>query len=865
MTTRFTRTGTNVRRRSVWAAVVLAAIPSSAAWADPSGIAGLIARTLPGQQDRFVVEALPADAGGADAYRIAGRDGKVVLSGTTPMATASALLHYLEHDGRGELSWNGGDYSLPTTLPPATAADGRSPFRYRFAYNYCTHGYTMANWHWPQWEREVDWLALHGVNQALVIEGQEQVWIDALRPFGYSDLDVRRWLVLPAHQPWQFMSNMESYGGPMSPQLVNDRTALAKQIVGRMRELGIEPVLQGYYGIVPADFKVRFPHANVHAQGMWCGLKRPDMLDPTDPLFPKVAAAFYASQAKLYGPAHFFAADPFHEGGSTKGIDVPAVGRGIYAAMQAASPGSTWVLQSWQANPRPAMLDAVDKDHLLVIDLYCEHEEHWRSRRNFNGTPWLWGTIDNFGGNTGLYGRLACTAREPSAAAADPAAGRMSGIAAVPEGSQTNPALWDCFFATAWHDGPIDAATWVGDYAARRYGVDNPDARAAWAGLLATVYGDVRKGKRHGIDDNGPVNSAVCALPSLNPNQRARAFTGTDETYALPALADAWGHLLAAAPACGGSDGYRYDLADVTRQVLADLGTRYHRQIVKAYAAGDAAEVKQLGDRMLGLIHDLDRLLGTRREFLLGPWLADARGWGTTPAEADRLERDARELLTTWTVPPNIQDYANRQWAGLLDGFYRRRWQMWLTALNNAAAAHRPIDVNAVQSKIGQFEVAWTRQHDAYPTKPTGDTVAIARELHVRYDADARAVDAGDAPPIGEWQPKQMDTTPHPLTWDATSAITGPGKYRVFMQYTGGSCRLDVKWVALSITGGAEVARDAHDGTTGEVNQGNVYRLTVPVVVPGARYTLTANACSAGGTDSNGTVTLTPEPQGRSQ
>jgi alpha-N-acetylglucosaminidase len=840
--------------RASWAWSCVALLSASAAAAEPAGVAGLIARTVGPQADRFTVEPLAADGPG-ESYRIATRDGRIALAGTTPVAQAKAFLSYLERDGRAELSWNGGDYDLPQPLPPATAASGHTRFPTRFAYNYCTHGYTMANWGWPQWQREIDWLAMHGVNRALVIEGQEQVWADALEPLGYNVEDVRKWLVLPAHQPWQFMSNMESYGGPVSQAFVDRRIALTRQIVGRMRELGIEPVLQGYYGIVPADFKARFPTANVHAQGMWCGLKRPDMLDPTDPLFPKLAAAFYASQAKRYGPVKFYAADPFHEGGNTKGIDLPAVARAIDGAMQAASPGCTWVFQSWQANPRQPMLDALDKSHLLVVDLWGESHENWRSRHEFGGTPWLWGTIDNFGGNTGLSGRLAWLGREPATAAADPGAAHMAGIAAVPEGSQTTPALWSLFLDTAWQDKPIDAATWLSDYAARRYGTDDAEARAAWAGLLATVYGNGRGGV-----SEGTIDSVVCGRPSLDPNQRARAFVTTIEPYRLAALTDAWQHLLAAAPGCGRSDGYRYDLADVTRQVLADLGTRYHRQIVDAYADGNTAEVRRLSGRMLGLIHDMDRILGTRREFLLGTWLEDARAMGTSPSESDQLERDGRELLTIWTVPStSLVDYANRQWAGLMDGFYAKRWSIWLSALNEAAAAGKPIDAKAVRSDIAKFEVAWTRQHDRYETAPKGDTVAVARELRDRYAADASAPEPTPPTPVGAWHPAQMTTTFHPLTWDVTSAIARPGRYRVTLQYTKGNCRLDASWMALS-SDGAEVSRDAHEGRTGIEDDRNVYRLAVPTVSAGSKFTLTALVRSDGGTDSTGTVTVAPVP-----
>jgi hypothetical protein len=101
-----------------------------------------------------------------------------------------------------------------------------------------------------------------------------------------------------------------------------------------MRELGIEPVLQGYYGIVPSSMKRKLPAAKIHPQYTWCGLQRPDMLDPLDPLFPKIADTYHAEQEKLFGKVHFLAADPFHEGGSIEGIDSRL---GVYAKMPAAA------------------------------------------------------------------------------------------------------------------------------------------------------------------------------------------------------------------------------------------------------------------------------------------------------------------------------------------------------------------------------------------------------------------------------------------------------------------------------------------------------------------------------------------------
>ncbi len=687
------------------------------------------------------MEVIPS-ADGSDVFEIESVGGKIVLRGNDGVSLASALSRWLEDFGHCEISWNcGNQLSLPSTLP-ALERKIRvvTPHQFRFAYNYCTHGFTMAWWDWPRWEHELDFLALKGVNLALVIQGQEQVWIDALKGFGYSDADVRRWLTLPSNQPWQFMSNIEDFSGPIPAAVVEKRVALGQKIVSRMRELGMEPVLQGYYGIVPSDFKVRFPGAKVHAQGEWHSRKRPDMLDPLDPLFARMAAAFYDAQNKLMGAPRFLAADPFHEGGSLEGIDLAVCGQAIYAAMAKADPGATWVLQGWMFNPRQPMIDALDRSKLLVLDLFCEKTENWRVRGQFGNTPWLWCTIQNWGGNIGLGGDLEGLRSRPAAAFAEagPGKGQMRGIGALMEGSETQPLIWEMFFRNAWRTDAPDLDVWLGDYARRRYGADSPAALKALQVERETVYSHI-----------GYVESIVCASPSFEAYPRSRFWAPTEPSYDTTRFVEAWRLLNEAADACGESDGFRYDLADAGRQVLGDLAGRYHRAIVQAYERRDPKALREMSAKMLGLLRDMDELLATRREFLLGVWLADARAYGSTNEEKDLCERNARELLTIWTSPDKfdrLTDYSNRQWAGLVGTFYYARWQSWLGALQSSLAAGRAVDVKATRIRNRENDVAWTRLHDAYPAEAMGSTIEVSRRLLAKYSADATDKALGENP-----------------------------------------------------------------------------------------------------------------------
>jgi alpha-N-acetylglucosaminidase len=726
---------------------VLAGVSLQLAHADTETAArDLIRRTVPQQEKNFVLETISADSG-RDVFEIESRNGKIVLRGNTPGSIASALNRYLKEFCRADISYGcGNQLNLPKKLP-AVAAKIRvvSPNQFRYAFNYCTHGYTMAWWDWPQWEKELDFLALNGVNLALLTEGQEQVWINALKQFGYTDAEVRQWLCLPSHQPWMYMSNIEDYGGPVPQSLIDRRVKLTQKIIARMRELGIEPMLPGYYGIVPSTMHKKFPDAKIIATGGWCDAKRPDMLYPTDPLYPKIADAFHQAQAKLYGSIKFLSGDPFHEGAVPADVNLAECGQSILGSMQRAQPDVTWVLQGWMENPQPAMLAGLDKSKLLILDLYCESSEMWRARKAFDGIRYLWCVVICFGGNSGMDGILEQYANKYVAAQHDPNHGALSGIGYMPEGTHTMPAIWELFLENAWRTEPVIINDWVNDYIHRRYGVDSAKAGQAWATLLKLNYG-------HLSDGQAAFNSVMQARPSLDPNQKARVAAVTDPTYPPSELVPAWKALIDAAPECGASDGYRYDLADVGRQVLSDLGTRYHRQILDLRAHGDKAGMRAVSDKMLGLFDDVDALVGTRQEWLLGSWIRDARAWGATPAESDLCEHGARSLLTIWSEPTAVvlSDYANRTWSGLVGNFYKHRWQIWLDALNS----NKPFNESAVREDILKWELEWVKQTTPrFPTKPSGDVVSLSRRLYEKYQSDA------GNPQLGAVKIKTAETT----------------------------------------------------------------------------------------------------------
>lgn len=92
--------------------------------------------------------------------------------------------------------------------------------------------------------------------------------------------------------------------------------------------------------------------------------------------------------------------------------------------------------------------------------------------------------------------------------------------------------------------------------------------------------------------------------------------------------------------------------------------------------------------RFLELLLDVDALLRTRPEYSFDKWLTDARKWGDTPEEKDLLEKDATALVTIWGADqdPLIFDYSWREWSGLIEGYYLKRWEKFYAMLEDCLA-----------------------------------------------------------------------------------------------------------------------------------------------------------------------------------
>ncbi|MEU6821285.1 alpha-N-acetylglucosaminidase [Streptomyces atriruber] len=674
-------------------------------------------RLLPHHAEQFRLRLLPA-RGREDRFRVTGSTGRIEVSGTTPAVLLTGVHWYLKYVCGAHITWNGSQLDLPRRLPaPARPLERSTSLPHRFALNDTNDGYTAPYADWAYWERMIDVLALHGCNEVLVIAGAEAVYRRVLTEFGYSDAEARAWLPAPSHQPWWLLQNLSGYGGPLSDRLIDDRVALGQRIVRRLRELGIAPAFPGYYGHVPDGFVERNGgDARVVPQGVWHGFERPDWLDPRTSAFAKVAASFYRHQEQLFGPADLFKMDLLHEGGTAGDVPVPAAARGVEAALQKARPGATWVILGWEANPLPALLDAVDKKRMLIVDGVSDRYAKVPDReKDWGGTPYAFGTIPNFGGRTTIGARTHLW-NERFFAWRDKAGSALTGTAFMPEATDRDPAAFELFSELAWTKEPVDRAAWFSSYADFRYGGHDRDARAAWRALNDTAY------QHTAVERSDAHDSLFAARPDLAA-ARAAEYAPRALTYDPGRFDAALTGLLGVAGTLRGSAAYRHDLVDVARQALAHRSRQLLPQLRAAYERKDRQTFGTLAALWLRLMRLSDDVTGTHSAFLLGPWIEAARRMGTSEAERAEFERTAKVLITVWgeratADAGRLHDYGNREWHGLMGDLYVPRWQKWLDELADALAAGRApkaVDWFALEEK-------WTRERKDYPQRPPAGT-----------------------------------------------------------------------------------------------------------------------------------------------
>ncbi|PWT73484.1 MAG: alpha-N-acetylglucosaminidase [Bacteroidetes bacterium] len=704
------------------------------AQSNPQTAIALIKRIVPQRANLFAVESMQKE-NDKDVFEIESKNDKIILRGNNGVAVASALYYYLTELCNCQITWNGTNLSLSKNLPLVIKKIHKNtPYQYRYYLNYCTFNYTMSWWDWDRWQKEIDWMALHGVNMPLAITGEEYTWYKVYKDIGFSDDELKDFFSGPSYFAWFWMGNLDGWGGPLPLNWMKSHAELQEKILKRERELGMIPVLPAFTGHVPAAFKKKFPLAKLKKTNWNNGFADTYILDSQDSMFAELGKKFLREQTSSFGTDHLYSADTFNENEppSDDSAFLSALSARIYQGMHDADSAATWVMQGWlfysdrkfwKTPQIEALLKAVPDNRMILLDLAAEIEPIWKRTESFYGKPWIWNMINNFGGNINLFGRIERVANDPAMALNDPSSKRMSGIGLTMEGIEQNPAIYELMMDNTWRNQPIDLNDWLRKYALNRYGVNDDDLVKAWQILRQTVY--------NGKEIRDGAESIVTGRPTFDSTT---VWTRTKLNYAPEDLIPAWDLFMTAASKGIKTDGFEFDLVDITRQVLANYASPLQKKWAIAFREDDTVAFNKYSHDFIELIDDMDKLLSSRKDFLLGPWLSSARNWGTDPQEKALYERNARDLITLWgDANSPLHEYANRQWSGLLNDFYKQRWLQFFALLQDGLQHNTKPDLDGFEKKIRTWEWNWVNDQKAFPMQTSSKPVIQAREMYKKY------------------------------------------------------------------------------------------------------------------------------------
>lgn len=691
----------------------------------------LILRNTPEIADLFELRTIES-ADGKDTYSVFCENGKIVVCGNCKISQAMGYYAYLKTYCGVNLSHCG---NTEINVTEAPLFEGKLekviPQKKRAYLNYCTLGYSFAFWKWDKWEKEIDFMAMNGINMPLTVVGNEAVWYYTMRDFTYSETGALTFISGPGFWPWQMMNNITGYFSLTDVKYIESRVELGKKIIEREVELGMTPIQQGFSGMVPKSLAKLFNKLRLQYVPSWCNFPMTYQLDPTDPVFKKFGTALLEKQRQLFGAHHYYACDPFHENEpalKTKDY-LWKVGRAIDNMYKEFDKDSVWVMQSWSL--REQIVKAVPKERLLILDLdgtkHSQNDEFW-------GYDFVLGNLHNFGDRNTLHGSIKHLADNPySQLECD----NCVGTGLFMEGIFQNPLYYDLAFQMLTEESKINLDNWLRNYAYRRYGSREKCLVDAVNALYESCYNENCIGRETG--------SVICARPATElrhtaPNDHRELRYDNKTLYRAAAL------LLSSENAT--KDGFVFDACDLVRQVLSNHASTLYDKAMYGFENRDVNVFERSSNGFLKICDELDSLLQTRPELTLHEHLKEARELALNEKDQQNFELNLLTQITLWgPIADTVNyDYAWKEWGGLIKTYYSKRWQSFFERLayefprrgrfsTTTRKQHCERNIyrgNSFYKNYAEFEKKWLST--ANPDAPSDEnTVELAASLLEKY------------------------------------------------------------------------------------------------------------------------------------
>ncbi len=694
----------------------------------------LIKRNTPGIALSFITE-LIEKKDGKGTYEIEAGNGKIILRGDCTISLAMAYYRYLKEYCGVNLSWCGNTHLQISAAPLPTHKTIHIIEQDKRVYmNYRAFSYTACWWDWERWEREIDFMAMNGINMPLSLVGSEAVWYHTLKDLGYSEQGALQYLSGPCFWSWQLMTNLDSTLALTDVAYIEKRLQLGKKIIKRETELGMSPIMQGFSGQVPRTIIRLFKKARLRHNPSWNNFPTTYQVDPSDPLFKKLGKALLEKQLRLLGANHYYACDPLHETAPKTRVGgeyLKNIGKAVFSLYDSFDSESVWVMQSDSLSDK--LVKSVPKDRCLILDL--DGSKHTETS-GFWGYNFILGTQNNVGGHNSLHGSIKALAGNPYIQEKKKY-DNLTGTGMFPEGMEQNPLYYDLAFEMLTENQEINLDEWLASYAFRRFGSSEECLVDAVMVLKDSCYSEKCIGRETG--------SVICARPSTQLRHTSIG-DNSELRYDNKLLFEAADAMLTAKRA--DKEGYTFDVCDIVRQMLSNHARVLYKGVTEGYINKDVRKFETDSNAFLRLLDDIDRLLQTDEELTLSYRLKDAHDTAISDNDKQNFEINVLTQLSLWG-PLNdtvLYDTAWHEWGGLIKTFYAQRWRLFFEMLAGNFKGIRRVSTvtrkqpngrndyrgNGFYKNLERFERNWIAT--CHPEDPSEENkLTVAGELINKY------------------------------------------------------------------------------------------------------------------------------------
>ena len=659
------------------------------------------------------------------SYQLSGSN--LSIQASSGVAACRAFYDFVKANGAGISTWSGKRFAMPSSVTKASQSEYTSPYRDHQYFNVVTYGYSTPYWDEARWDKELNWMALHGIDMPLMLVGSEQIYRKVFKElYNVTDADLNAWEVGPAHLPWMRMGNLagNSFDGPLGDNWHNRQNQLAKHILKRMHELGMRPIVPAFGGFVPKAVAEQLDNFSTTGWN-WipADYKNYRLTPTTDGHFYNIGKKFIEEWDKEYESSYgeqfkYYLSDSFNE--MTVPTDLNTLtgyGSQIYNAIKDGSGNAdaVWVTQGWEfiygsdkwfkgsthASMFEALVQNVPDHNFMVLSMSPEYggygNKKWEEYNNYGGKEWNHTLLPNMGGKNFWTGVLNDYAqRFPTTLKNSPGNNNCTGWGMTMEGIEYNEMLYELIADMGWEANRTkDLSSWIEEYGNARFGNYTDELKALHTTLRNTVYTSYIDHQNFGWQGNGKTNGANKYYEGGNINTTNDAFFQGFETFFsaenIQKLKDG-GKL---------SEPLRADLMEFAAFYGAARISKACTRIISLNNTGNKAQANLLINQLEQLMYDIDYALTGHPLYDEAKWEAKAEAMGDTQDTKDKYRKNARRIVSVWYGNHTggyepVNDYASRIWAGLMRDYYRPRLIEELRSVVNGTS----VDLRAIERQF---------------------------------------------------------------------------------------------------------------------------------------------------------------------